>query len=97
METLEIIQLSPDELEDIIEKAVTKALDNRDPSSPERKEEYLSRKETKNLLRISYPTLNKRSKEGKLQSYKIGGRVLYKQSEIEEAISPVKNQKYRRD
>ena len=50
-------------------------------------EPYLSRKEVAKMLKISLPTLNEWSKQGILQSYKKGNRVLYKTSEIEEAVN----------
>lgn len=58
--------------------------------------EYLSRKEVAKLLKISLTTLNDWSKQGIVQSYRIGNRVLYKRNEIESSISKVKNIKYKR-
>lgn len=57
---------------------------------------YLSRKEVTSLLKISLTTLNDWSKRGIIQSYRIGNRILYKKSEIEQAITQVKNLKYKR-
>ena len=63
------------------------------PDSPEK---YLTRKETAKLLQVSLVTLNEWSKMGIIQSYRIGGRIRYKLSEIDEALKEVKNLKYRR-
>jgi hypothetical protein len=63
---------------------------------PEKKTVYLNRFEVVELLKISLPTLNNWSKSGIVQSYRIGNRVLYKASEIEDAIHSVKNLKYKR-
>jgi excisionase family DNA binding protein len=57
---------------------------------------YLSRKEVALLLKISFTTLNDWSKRGLIQSYRIGNRILYKKNEIEQAITQVKNLKYKR-
>jgi excisionase family DNA binding protein len=57
--------------------------------------EYLTRKETANKLHISLVTLNRLTNEGILQSYKIGGRVLYKPGDVNHAISE-NLKKYRR-
>ena len=57
---------------------------------------YLTRKETAKLLQISLVTLNAWSKNGIIQSYRIGGRIRYKLTEIDEALKEVKNLKYRR-
>jgi len=48
------------------------------------------------LLRISLPTLNEWSKQGIVQSYRIGSRILYKKEEIETSIKEVRNLKYKR-
>lgn len=59
--------------------------------------ELLSPKQTASFLGISKVTLWKWTKEGKLQSYQISGRIRYKRDEITKAIQEVKNLKYRRD
>jgi len=50
--------------------------------------EYLTRKETKDKLKISLPTLNEYTKRGILKSYRVGARVLYKQCEIAAVLNP---------
>jgi excisionase family DNA binding protein len=57
---------------------------------------YLTRQEVSKLLHISLPTLNEWSKQGILQSYRIGNRVLYKKFEIEASMTVVKNLKYKK-
>lgn len=57
--------------------------------------EYLTRKETAKKLHISLVTLNRLTNEGILQSYKIGGRVLFKTGDVNHAISE-NLKKYRR-
>ncbi len=64
---------------------------------PESTEKYLTRKDTAKLLQVSLVTLNEWSKKGIIQSYRIGGRIRYKLSEIDEALKEVKNMKYRRE
>jgi excisionase family DNA binding protein len=49
--------------------------------------EYFSRREVCSLLKISLPTLHDWTKLGRVKSYKIGNRVLYKTVEIQEAVS----------
>jgi len=67
-------------------------------SQPPRSElpEYLTRKETAELLRISLVTLNEWSKNGSLQSLRINGRIRYKRNEVASALSEVKNLKYQK-
>ncbi len=55
--------------------------------SKESKSEYITRAETCKVLSISKPTLNSWTKTGKLTSYKIGSRVLYKITEVNDAVS----------
>lgn len=57
-------------------------------------EKLLTRKETADKLKISLVTLNDWTKRGMIQSYLIGGRVLYKESEIEKSLHQVKTVKY---
>ncbi len=59
-------------------------------------QEYLTRKEVAKLLKISLTTLNDWSKQGIVQAYRIGNRVLYKKKEIEDSVSKVQSIKYKR-
>lgn len=47
---------------------------------------YATRKQVAESLGISLVTLNKLTKNGELQGYRIGGRVLYKTSEVDSAL-----------
>lgn len=58
--------------------------------------ENLTRKEVKEKYRISYPTLHKLVNTGKLKAYKIGGRVLFKKSEVESSMEEIESLKYKR-
>jgi excisionase family DNA binding protein len=58
---------------------------------------FLSRAEVSNLLKISLPTLHDWTKQGWLQSYKIGNRVLYKLQEVEEALKKVSINKHKKN
>ncbi len=58
--------------------------------------EYLTRKEVAKAFRVSLVTLSDWSKHGKIKSYKIGGRVLYRKDEVEAALIQVEPLKYRR-
>ena len=48
--------------------------------------QILTRKTVKDMLNISYPTLNKLNKSGELPAYKIGRKVFYKLSDIEKSM-----------
>ena len=56
------------------------------PKPQENQSGYYSRKEVAKLLKITLPTLHDWTREGLLKSYKIGTRVLYKPSEVKDAL-----------
>lgn len=53
---------------------------------PNPREEFLSQKETAELLRVGKVTVGKWAKQGFFNAYQIGGRVLYKYDEVINAI-----------
>lgn len=56
-------------------------------------EEYLTRKELSQFLKVSLVTLHNWQKSGELTPYKIGNRVLYKKSEVHEKMLKQSNLK----
>lgn len=58
--------------------------------------QFITRAATAALLNISLVSLNSYSKRSILKSYRIGNRVLYKKSEVEEAVTLVKSVKFRK-
>lgn len=84
-----------EELTELISQTVKEAIKNSLPvNSTPLSEKLLTRKETSEKLKISLVTLNDWSKRGIIQSYIIGGRVLYKDSEIEASLHKTKSIKY---
>ena len=53
---------------------------------PKQPKTYLSRAEVSKMLNVSFVTLNKWNKSGKLKAVGIGGRVLYRQEDIDNSI-----------
>jgi excisionase family DNA binding protein len=47
---------------------------------------YLTRKETADLLRVSLTTLDAWSKKGYIQPLGIGGRILFRESEVNNSL-----------
>ncbi len=81
----------------IIGEIVREQLQNFKPEPPtEKPPGLLTRREVAQKFRITLVTLDKYTKAGTLQSYKIGGQIRYKAAEIEKAFEQVKNAKYRR-
>ena len=92
------ILLNGIELKDLLNSIgdlIDKKLELRLPAQ-KKTSKYLSRTEVCELLKITLPTLNDWSKLGRVQSYKIGNRVLYKQDEIENALHQVSSLKFKR-
>jgi excisionase family DNA binding protein len=51
--------------------------------------ELIGRKEACSLLHCNFTTLYKHTKSGRLKSYGIGNRILYKKSEVLGAVKPI--------
>ena len=47
---------------------------------------YYTRKQVKEMLNISYPTLNKLNKTGELKAHKLGHKVIYRLVDIENGL-----------
>lgn len=52
-------------------------------------DEFLTREEVCTFLNFNKTTLHKHTRSGRLKSYGIGNRVLYKKSEVLEAVKPI--------
>ena len=58
-----------------------------------RKDRYLTRRQLSELLSVDLATLHRWSKTGKLPSYRLGGRIYYKYSDLEKEMKKVPNLK----
>jgi hypothetical protein len=56
---------------------------------PEPINDFITRDVVCEILSINLSSLWKHTKNGKLQSYGIGNRVLYKRAEVLEAVKPI--------
>lgn len=86
------ILLSPiklGELEHLIDHSVEKAISRFQSTPQEPKEDYLTRQETADFLKIDLSTLYHWTKKGKLVSFGLGGRVYYRRSQVESALKPI--------
>lgn len=57
---------------------------------PKKPEEFLTRNDVADLLKINVNTVDRWTKDGKLVRYGIGDRIFYKRSEVEESITRLK-------
>ena len=95
MNNLLIEGVDKEALETLIYKTMRRVFDElelKEQGKPKEKN-YLSRKETANLLKISLVTLNTLTASGKLTSYRIGKRILYKEDEVEQALTQIYHSK----
>lgn len=83
---IQLISETKEEFLSSIFEGVKKILDDFKKEASNKQDEILSRQETANLLKIDKSTLSNWTKEGKLTSYGLGGRVYYKRSEIDKAL-----------
>lgn len=84
---VQLIGITPDQLQNAILQGVKNQIDElKKEFQPKKPETYLTRKETAELLKVDYSTLHNWKHKGKLNPVAIGGRVLYKRSDIEKAL-----------
>lgn len=78
-----LVTLTTEELSEVVTEAVKKALDaERERTEKAEKEVYLTRKEVISLLKISPVTFWKLCKSQKLETKKIGRKVLVLKSSV---------------
>jgi hypothetical protein len=85
---------TPDELSKVFRQIVREELTNFAPANSGPK--YLTRYEVVELLKISLPTLNEYTRKGLLIGKRIGTRILYLESDIQEAVKDIPTLKYSR-
>ena len=86
--------LTADQLSEMIRESLRDELQQFRPARPKSKTKYLTRQETARRLRISLVTLTDWVNRGKICAHKIGGRVLFRDSDVEAALNqivPIKN------
>jgi hypothetical protein len=76
----------PTQLQTDIDFLKNQLTDLKKNFAPKEPKTYLSRKEVSKMLNVSFVTLNKWNKSGKHKAVGIGGRVLYRQEDIDNAI-----------
>ena len=86
--------MTADQLSQMIRKPRRDELRHLPPDPSAEAPNYLTRRETARRLRISLVTLNDWVNRGRIRAHKIGGRVLFRDSDVEAAlhrIVPIKN------
>ena len=96
MEPILLNGINLSDLKELMREVIDEKLNDFTKPVKSEDQEYLTRKEVAKLLKISLTTLNDWSKQGIVQAYRIGNRVLYKKKEIEDSVSKTQNLKYSR-
>jgi len=91
MKTVSLFEGTPDEFQQLIIKAIQKEFEVlKAKFQPKEPEEYLGRQQVADILHIDLSSVHNWRKKGVLTAYQIGGRVLFKRSQIEAAIVELK-------
>lgn len=84
-----IINLTQEELQSLIEKALDKIMPKWADSHSKAEEIYIDFKQTKEITKLSTPTINMYVKKGLFKKYKFGGRVVFKKEEVLAGMSSI--------
>jgi hypothetical protein len=90
-QAIQLMQLTVDELTEIINNSVKKQLEalsvNIGSQVSQEQKEFITRKELKEMLNVSYVTIHNHCKRGTLKKYTFGNRTLFKLSEVQALIN----------
>lgn len=81
--------MTADQLSEMIRESQRDELQQLRPAQPKTDTKYLTRHETARRLRISLVTLSDWVNRGKSRAHKIGGRVLFRDSDVEAALNRI--------
>lgn len=86
MEAIQMINLTPEHLTGLLIDGLKTQLGELKKWLTPSQSDLLTREEVAEMLKINLSTLHNWTKQGKLISYGVGGRVYYKRAEIEKAL-----------
>jgi len=89
MQKLFLTQLSENDLEELVEKCLTKVLQAHKPPSDHDPEELLTIEQVVKMLHISKPTLHTWKKQGILPFERMGRRVYFKRGAVMAAMKSI--------
>lgn len=81
--------MTADQLSEMIRESLRDELQQLRPVQLKTDAKYLTRHETARRLRISLVTLTDWVNRGKICAHKIGGRVLFRDSDVEAALNRI--------
>ena len=87
MQQLQITQLSPEDLKDLLKELFRSELDTlKEQITKSKSEVFYTREETADRFKIDISTLHRWTKSGKIIPHAIGARIYYKESSIQQAL-----------
>lgn len=90
MEAIQLIQLTPQQLQNIVSEGVKVQLEDfKKQFQPIQPKEYLTRQNVAEMFSVNLSTLHNWNRTGKLQPLGISGRVYYLRSDVESALIPL--------
>jgi excisionase family DNA binding protein len=91
MQTVQFIQITPEQLQNAIIDGVKNQLEDlKLHFQPKEPTELLTRQEVASFLKVDLSTIHNWCKSGKLLPYGIGKRVYFKRADLERSIIPLK-------
>jgi len=94
MQTI-LFSIPENEFKELIRDTVSEVLSNVPKETPPQPTDLKTRKETSEILGISLVTLNEWTKTGIIKGLRIGNRVRYRMSDIENALHEIQVYKRR--
>jgi excisionase family DNA binding protein len=92
MQTVQFIQVTPEQLQNAIIEGVKSHLEDlKVHFQPKEPKQYLGRQEVAKMLSIDLSTVHNWTKRGILTAHQIGGRVFYLRTDVENAIVKLNN------
>jgi hypothetical protein len=90
MEAIQLIQITPEQLQTEILKGVKIQLENfLKHFTPKQPNEYLTRQDVAKMFNVDISTIHNWCKSGKLKPLGLGSRVYFLRSDIEASLTPL--------
>lgn len=87
MESVQFISTTPNQLANLIDEKIKVQLEDLKKSfTPKQPDEFLTRNETSEILKISLVTLHDWVKKGILKPYKMGNKTYFSRKEITQTM-----------
>lgn len=90
MQSIQFIQVSPEQLQSEITKGIKSYLDDfLQNFKPKQPNDYLTRSDVAQMFNVDLSTIANWQKNGKLKPLGLGGRIYFLRSDIEASLTPI--------